>query len=101
MRRSEATSLGYTVEVSPPAWNQLAQLTVDTYRRIREELDAVAAELTEAGPRARVGDARGNRLSSSKPSVTIDDAIVVYDVDHERRRVLLVEVARRILPDLD
>lgn len=94
MRRSEAQAIAYTVEVSPPAWNQLAHLTVETYRRIRAGLDAVAIELTEKGP-------RGLLPSLSKPSLVVDDAIAIYEVDHERRRVLLLEVARRFIPELD
>jgi hypothetical protein len=74
---------------------------VETYRRIREELDTVATELTEESLRARPRDMKGNRLSASRPSVVVDDAIALYDVDPERRRVLLVEVARRFVPDLD
>jgi mRNA-degrading endonuclease RelE of RelBE toxin-antitoxin system len=101
MRRSEAPVRAYTVEVSPPAWNQLAHLTVETYRRIREELDAVAAELTDEGPRARAREVMGHRISASRPSVVVDDAIALYDVDHERRRVLLLEVAPRFTPALD
>lgn len=98
MRRSEAPA--YTVEVTPPAWNQLAHLTVDTYRRIREELDAVAAELTKEGSKAHAREPKGTWPSSSRPSVVVDDAIALYNVDHERRRVLLLEVARRFTPDL-
>jgi hypothetical protein len=74
---------------------------VETYRRIREELDTVATELTEESLQARPRAMRGNRLSASRPSVVVDDAIALYDVDPERRRVLLVEVARRFVPDLD
>lgn len=101
MRRSEAPVLAYTVEVTPPAWNQLAHLPVETYRRIREELDVVALELTEESLRARPRDVTSTRPSASRPSVVVDDAIALYDVDPERRRVLLVEVARRFVPDLD
>ena len=90
----------YTVEISPPAWNQLAHLTLETYRRIREELDAVAAALTEGRRDVLPEAVRVEGHPTSNPSVVVDDAIALYDVDHERQRVLLIEVARRLPRDL-
>lgn len=86
----------YTVEISPPAWNQLAHLTLETYRRIRDELDAVAAALGEGSERVLLPKVTPGGHEPSRPSVVVDDAIAVYDVDHERRLVLLLEVARRL-----
>ncbi|HYO54877.1 hypothetical protein [Archangium sp.] len=80
----------YTVEISPPAWNQIAQLSLETYRRIREELEAVAQLLDTV-------KVPGHPPSTS--SVVIDDVMAVYEVDHKRRRVLLIEVARRLPRD--
>ncbi|MFL5355653.1 type II toxin-antitoxin system RelE family toxin [Archangium sp.] len=91
----------YTVEISPSAWNQLAHLTLETYRRIRDELDAVAAALGEGSE--RVLPPRGKRDGGHAPprlSVVVDDAIALYDVDRERRVVLLLEVARRLPQEL-
>lgn len=94
----------YTVDISPPAWNQLAHLTLETYRRIREELDAVAVSLSQeghgAGPNAG-SNAGPNKVKTeghapSRLSLVVDDAIALYDVDHSSRRVLLLEVARRL-----
>jgi mRNA-degrading endonuclease RelE of RelBE toxin-antitoxin system len=79
MRRFEAPAATYTVEITPPAWTQLASLTQETYQRIRQELEGVAS-------------AQG---VSSKPFVQVDDALAVYDVDHVKRRVVLREVSRR------
>lgn len=86
----------YTVEISPPAWNQLAHLTLETYRRIRDELDAVASALGQGhgpalAPRVTPGGHEPSRLS-----VVVDEVIALYDVDHERRIVRLLEVARRL-----
>jgi hypothetical protein len=96
MRRSEASTLAYTVDISPPAWNQLAHLSLESYRRIREELDAVAASLSTGDRRsvAQVEQAPGHPTST--PSLMVDDAIAVYELDHERRRVVLIEVAQRL-----
>ncbi|WNG39385.1 hypothetical protein F0U61_41270 [Archangium violaceum] len=95
----------YTVDISPPAWNQLAHLTLETYRRIREELDAVAVSLTQEGGRGAGPNAGPNKVKTdgqvpSKLSVVVDDAIALYDVDHSSRRVLLLEVARRLPREL-
>jgi mRNA-degrading endonuclease RelE of RelBE toxin-antitoxin system len=90
----------YTIEISPSAWNQLAHLSLETYRRIRDELDAVAMALTEASNLARPGAVKVSGHPVSAPSVVVDDAIAVYDVDHERQRVLLLEVARRLPREL-
>jgi mRNA-degrading endonuclease RelE of RelBE toxin-antitoxin system len=90
----------YTVEISPPAWNQLAHLTLETYRRIRDELDAVAAALGERPERVPPPKVTPGGHASSRFSVVVDGAIALYDVDHERRLVLLLEVARRLPKDL-
>ncbi len=93
-------SIVYTVEISPSAWNQLAHLPLETYRRIRQELDALAAALTEGRTEVVPGTLRGVGHAPSTPSVVVDDAIIVYDVDPGSRRVLLLEVARRLPREL-
>ncbi len=90
----------YTVEISPPAWNQLAHLSLETYRRIREELDAVATALAEGSGQFPAAPVKGTGRTVSTPSVVVDDAVAVYDVDHERQRILLLEVARRLPKEL-
>ncbi len=90
----------YTVEISPPAWNQLAHLSLETYRRIREELDAVALALGEGRNQVLPRPVKASGRPASTPSVVVDDAIAVYDVDHEQQRVLLLEVARRLPREL-
>ncbi len=86
----------YTVEISPSAWNQLSHLTLESYRRIREELDAVAVALAEGKKQVVPTTVKMAGHPPSTPSVVVDDAIMLYDVDHSRRRVLLLEVARRL-----
>ncbi|MFY0564973.1 type II toxin-antitoxin system RelE family toxin [Archangium lansingense] len=90
----------YTVEISPSAWNQLAHLSLETYRRIREELDAVASALAEECKEVLPGRMKGSGHPTSTPSVVVGDAIALYDVDHEHQRVLLLEVARRLPREL-
>lgn len=83
----------YTVEISPSAWIHLAQLSVETYRRIREELDAIAAALTHSGEQG-LSPAQQEATTHRSP-VVVDSAVARYDVDHAHRRVLLLEVSRR------
>ncbi|KFA92812.1 type II toxin-antitoxin system RelE family toxin [Archangium violaceum] len=90
----------YTVEISPSAWNQLAHLSLETYRRIRDELDAVATALAKGLHPGRSETVRVAGRPVSAPSVVVDDAIAVYEVDHESHRVLLLEVARRLPREL-
>ena len=44
MRGSEF-STGYIVEISAPAWEELARLPLERYQRVRNELEAVASRL--------------------------------------------------------
>ena len=76
----------YSVEISSAAWTQLGYLSAETYRRIREELDAVAAA-------PQVVTSQGT--AASRLSVVVDDVIALYDVDTARRCVVLLEVAHR------
>lgn len=94
--RTPVLRIVYTVEISPPAWNQLAHLTLETYRRIRDELDAVATALGEGPTHLPAPKMTPGGHGPSRLSVVVDGAIALYDVDHERRTVLLLEVARRL-----
>jgi hypothetical protein len=44
-----ANGTAYGIEVSSAAWKQLSHLPLETYQRIRNELDVVAARLTNLG----------------------------------------------------
>ena len=72
------------MEISPPAWKQLARLPLELYRRIRGDLEAIAAApvLMKEGVRAPL-------------SAVIDDYVAFYQVDPERKRLTLLDVARR------
>lgn len=82
----------YSVQINPTAWTQLAHLPVDSYRRLREALDAVAARLTER-------QAQGLPVRQVEPggaqALSLDGLVVRYEVDHALRRVLLLEVGPR------
>jgi mRNA-degrading endonuclease RelE of RelBE toxin-antitoxin system len=83
----------YAVEISAAAWKQLSRLPLETYQRIREELDTVATRLVNVGTRTLA------RLKSvcqgTSLSLEVGDYVVLYDVDPERRHLALREIARR------
>jgi hypothetical protein len=74
---------GYTVEVSSAAWKQLARLPLETYQRIRGELEAVSTRLA------------GLVNQSPALSLVIGDHLARYAVSPERKRLTLLEVVSR------
>ncbi len=85
------------MDISPPAWSQLATLSTDDYGRIRARLDAIAAELTRPQPPAPTPP-QGVR-SGGTMAFVVDGYAVLYGIDAERGRVTLLEVARRLAQD--
>lgn len=81
----------YSVQINPSAWTQLSHLPVETYRRLREELDAVAAQLTDS---LAQGVSPAQRVPGGARTLEVEGRRVHYDVDHALRRVLLIEVER-------
>ncbi|HEX8437132.1 hypothetical protein [Archangium sp.] len=96
MSRSE-NAPGYTVEVASAAWKQLSHLPLDTYQRIRGELDTVAARLSGMGPHT-LSLLRSACLVTAL-SVVVEEYVVLYDMQPESKRVTLREVARRLPHD--
>ncbi|WP_146210080.1 type II toxin-antitoxin system RelE/ParE family toxin [Vitiosangium sp. GDMCC 1.1324] len=90
MRRPESLNI-YSVEVSPSAWKQLAHLPLETYQRVRQELDGIAAQLRTPtpAPLPRTG---------AEPiilrSISLEDYVALYEVDTVRRRLTLREIVR-------
>ena len=91
MRRPESLSK-YTVEVSPNAWRQMAHLPLETYQRIREELDALAARMRPETPAPL--PQRYIRPIETR-SLQVANHIALYEVDPSRKRLTLREIARR------
>ncbi len=82
------------MQISSSVWRQIAHLPAETYRQIREELEAVAAAVA-AHPDALAPPPRA-REAPSGFSFVVGDYLVLYEVDVERRSVTLMEVARRL-----
>jgi mRNA-degrading endonuclease RelE of RelBE toxin-antitoxin system len=97
MRRSRDLQPGtaYTVDISPSAWSQLATLTTEDYGAIRERLDVIAVELTAAQPPQPSSTPRQPHGTDTRAFV-VEGYAVLYSVDPERGRVVLLEVTRRI-----
>jgi mRNA-degrading endonuclease RelE of RelBE toxin-antitoxin system len=90
-------STAYSVEVASTAWKQLSHLPLENYRRIRHELDAVAARL--AGMEASTMALLKAVCEFTSLSLTVGEYVVLYDMDPERRRLHLLEVACRLPSD--
>lgn len=91
MRRSEL-STGYIVEISASAWEELARLPLESYQRVRNELEAVASRLL-LGPSPSAFAPEGTRPPTSF-YLRIEDCVARYRVDREGRRLMLLEVTR-------
>lgn len=92
-----ANASAYGIEVSSAAWKQLSHLPLETYQRIRNELDAVAARLAHLGPHTLALLKSVCLLTSL--SLVVGEYVVLYDMEPERRLVTLREVARRLPSD--
>jgi len=88
---------GYAVEISSTGWKQLSFLALETYQLIRGELDAVADRLARMGTRTLA--LVKTLCEASSLSVVVGEYVVLYDVDAERGRVILREIARRLPQD--
>jgi mRNA-degrading endonuclease RelE of RelBE toxin-antitoxin system len=96
MRRPESLN-AYSVEVSPSAWQQLAQVSLETYQRIRQELETTASRLRTPTPVPL------SLKGSAGPAVTrflvVEGYVALYVVDAERKRLRLLEVAHELSRD--
>ncbi len=91
MRRPESLNT-FSVEVSPSAWKQLAHLPLETYQRIRQALDGVAAQMRTPTPSPLLGK-ESERIVTR--SISLEGYMALYDVDCERRRLTLREITHR------
>jgi hypothetical protein len=71
----------------------MAHLPLETYQRIREELDAIAARLRPETP-APLPQKYIRPLETR--SLQVEHHIVIYEVDPSRKRLTLREIARRV-----
>lgn len=90
MRRPESLHT-YSVEVSPSAWKQLAHLPLDTYQRVRQELERIATQLRTPTP-APLPKLEAEPFITR--SISVEGHLALYEVDTVRRRLTLREIVR-------
>jgi mRNA-degrading endonuclease RelE of RelBE toxin-antitoxin system len=88
MRRPESLHT-YSVEVSPSAWKQMAHLPLDTYQRVRQELERIAVQLRTPTP-APLPKKEAEPFITR--SLSLEGHIVLYEIDTVRRRLTLREL---------
>jgi mRNA-degrading endonuclease RelE of RelBE toxin-antitoxin system len=93
MSRSENPT-SYSVEVASAAWKQLSHLPLNTYQRIRNELDVVALRLSSMGPHTLA--LLNSVCLVTSLSIVVGEYVVLYDMEPESKLLTLREVARRL-----
>ncbi|HEX8698499.1 MAG TPA: hypothetical protein VF815_06670, partial [Myxococcaceae bacterium] len=86
--------LPFTVEILPTAWKQIAYLSQDMYRQLRERL-CMLADMASAGWHPSALPIHVGQVHSSL-SVMVGDFAALYEVDPHTRLIRLLEVARRL-----
>lgn len=71
----------------------MAHLPLETYQRIREELDAIAARMRPETP-APLPQTYIRPIETR--SLQLETHIALYEVDPSRKRITLREIARRV-----
>jgi mRNA-degrading endonuclease RelE of RelBE toxin-antitoxin system len=94
MARTESTLQQFTVEIMPTAWKQIAHLSQDMYRMLRERLKMLA-DLASAGWHPSAVPIHTGQVQSSL-SFVVGNFAALYDVDPHSRLIRLLEVARRL-----
>jgi mRNA-degrading endonuclease RelE of RelBE toxin-antitoxin system len=89
MAQTDSFRPPFTVEIVPMAWRQIAQLSQDMYRLLREQLRTLA-DLATVG--RHPGAVRTARIQASM-SFEVGEFIAQYEVDPRSRVIRLLEVA--------
>ncbi len=93
MRNFNPQQQPYTVDIAPAAWRQLGAVPGEVFQRIRRELDALALLTTQRPPPSL------ETLLDSTPtalSFFVENFVVIYELDDDRRVVTLLEVSQRL-----
>jgi mRNA-degrading endonuclease RelE of RelBE toxin-antitoxin system len=94
MAQTEITLQPFTVEILPTAWKQIAYLSQDMYRMLRERL-RMLAELASAGWHPSALPIHTGQVQSAL-SFMVGNFAALYEVDPHSRLIRLLEVARRL-----
>jgi mRNA-degrading endonuclease RelE of RelBE toxin-antitoxin system len=94
LAQPESSLRPFTVEISPTAWKQIAHLSQDMYRVLRERLRTLA-DLASVGCHP-VHISTGKARVQATMSFMVGDFAALYEADPHSRIIRLLEVARRL-----
>lgn len=95
MRRFSSPSSCYTVQVSPPAWRQIAHLSAAAYRHMRGELETLGARVPlELMPPPHAVEGSGSRVALS---TIIGEHVVFYEVNTALQLITVLELETRLI----
>ena len=87
----------YTVNIAPTAWRQLGAVPEAVFQRIRRELDAIAALATQR-PLPSLEPLKSSSASAAL-SFSLENFVLIYEVNEERRVLTLLEISQRLSVD--
>ena len=94
MAQTESNFQPFTVEILPTAWKQIAHLSQDMYRVLREKLQLVA-DLATAGWHPSSLPIHSAQVQGSL-SFMVANFVALYEADAFSRTIRLIELARRL-----
>ena len=95
--RNPESQRPYTVNISPTAWRQLGSVPEAVFKRIRRELDAIAALATQK-PLPSLEPLKSSSASAAL-SFSLENFVLIYEVNEERRVLTLLEISQRLSVD--
>lgn len=92
MRRFSSPTSHFTVQVSAPAWRQIAHLSAAAYRNMREALETLGTRVPpELMP--PTGEEAGSRVALS---TVIGEHVVFYEVNPALQLITVLELAPQL-----
>ncbi len=94
MAQTETNFQPFTVEIMPTAWKQIAHLSQDMYRVLREKLQLLA-DLASSGWHPSALPIHTAQVQGSL-SFIVGNFAALYEADAYSRTIRLIELARRL-----
>lgn len=94
MAQTETYLQPFTVEIMPTAWKQIAHLSQDMYRVLREKLQLLA-DLASSGWHPSALPIHTAQVQGSL-SFMVGNFAALYEADAYSRTIRLIELARRL-----
>jgi hypothetical protein len=97
MRRFSSPTNRYTVQVSPPAWRQIAHLSAGAFRHMRQGLETLGLHVPpELMPPLDAPEGSGSRVALS---TVIADHVVFYEVNTALQLITVLELESQLARD--